>query len=297
MVKMYVMDNSSHESESRAAYAEEEALFIPEPERVTEKELTIVKVGTDAAPDWETVQQILTELEYLQNSELNQAVIVVWSRGVRSGMAVEGIETYPEDDVMEMRYLSGTGWPEFIHNVGQELERAPFSLSLTRKDLRDPKMHAGTHAMVKHVLGKGKIIVANEDDARSGEEFEKVGDHDFLDNDGLARRLAVDFVATRLIIVTDVPGVYDKDPKAHGDAQKFDRISPGETISADTEGKSDGGRGGMTSKRNEIELARDAGVEVFVTDAQPGQIVAAVDRWRPFRGTHLEAHPHEKSSG
>lgn len=287
------MGESSRQSEAFRDRAE--AVFVPEPEPVSEREVTFVKVGTDSARDWETVLRILEEIETLRGEGFDQDVVVIWSRGVRTGMELEDVERYPED-LTEMRFLSGIGWPEFVHDLAETLDRRPLPLAITRQDLRDPKTHARLHELIRYALADDRLVFANEDDTRSDEEFEKVGTVDFLDNDGLARRLAVDCMATRLIVVTDVPGVYDKDPKAHDDAQKFDRIPAGEAIAAETSGKSRGGRGGMTSKRDEIELARSAGIEVFVTDATAGQIVAAVDPDREFLGTHLEAHPQEADS-
>lgn len=284
------MSESSHGAESSRSLEEE--LFVPEPEPVTERELTIVKVGTDAAPDWESVLQILAEVEALR-SQLGRDVIIVWSRGVRQGMEMEGLDEYPTD-LTEIRFLSGLGWPNFVERVGEHLEKRPLGLAITRQDLRDPKTHARLHEMIRYALAEDRLVLINEDDTRSDEELEKVGTIDYLDNDGLARRIGTDTMATRWVIVTDVPGVYDKDPKVHGDAQKFDRISAGESLSVDTTGKSDGGRGGMTSKQREIELAREAGIEVFVTDAKlQGQIVAAVHPHYRFRGTHFEAHPRK----
>lgn len=290
MVNMLVMPSiencENDDSRLEAAHVE--------PEPVTQRELTIVKFGTDSVPNHETFLRVLGEVQALRTT-LEQDVIIIWSMGVRKGMDLEGRSDYPvESEIMEKRRLSGIGWPAFIREVANELEEEPLSLQLTRQHFRDPTLRRGLHEIAAYTLEQGTLIIMNEDDALSSEEFKKTGVADFLDNDGLARRTAVDMMATRLIVVTDEPGIYDKNPKEHSDAEKFGTVQGGESLDVDTTGQgSDGGRGGMESKLEEIELARDGGVDVYVTDAQPGQIVAAVHPHNRFRGTVLKAHPTE----
>ncbi len=84
---------------------------------------------------------------------------------------------------------------------------------LTHGDVRDRKRFLNARHTLASVLEFGAVPVINENDTVTVDEI-KFGDNDYLSS--LVTNLAQ---ADLLIILTDIDGVYDKDPRANPDAQ------------------------------------------------------------------------------
>ncbi len=116
-------------------------------------------------------------------------------------------------------------------------------------------------------LASGKIVVV------AG--FQGIDDHENITtlgrggSDTTAVALAAMLPAERCIIFTDVPGVYDKDPRKHRDAVKYDRIGYEEMLALCR-------RGAQVLHDRCVVLARKYGIRVEVKSAfaeEPGTIV------------------------
>ena len=90
------------------------------------------------------------------------------------------------------------------------------------------------------------------------------------DNDSLAARIAILLDAEKLFLLTDVDGLYTKDPNKHNDAKLIEEIEEIDEriigIAAGSNSKI--GTGGMRSKINAAEICQAKGIQVEILDAK-----------------------------
>ena len=122
-------------------------------------------------------------------------------------------------------------------------------------------------AKIRRELDAGKIVVV-----AGFQGVDPSGDVTTLGRGGsdtTAVALAAYLGADRCRIYTDVDGVYDRDPRIHPDARRFDRIGYARMLSLIE-------NGAQVLHGRSVELARDHGIEVEVLSAftdTPGTIV------------------------
>jgi len=128
------------------------------------------------------------------------------------------------------------------------------------------------------LLENGIIPVVNENDSVSYTEIESA-DRLFGDNDMLSAVVAILCQAERLIILSDIDGFYDSDPRFNPNAKLISRI---ETIDESVEKLAGGagsrrGTGGMKTKLQAARLATAQGIGVTITNgAHPSALYDVV---------------------
>lgn len=90
------------------------------------------------------------------------------------------------------------------------------------------------------------------------------------DNDSLAARVAILLEAEKLFLLTDVDGLYTKDPNKHKDAKLIENIEriDNEVLKIAGDSNSLVGTGGMRSKLNAAEICQEKGIHVEILDAK-----------------------------
>ena len=84
---------------------------------------------------------------------------------------------------------------------------------LTYDDLANPSRRKNFQNTVETLLKWGVTPILNENDAVATEEIK------FGDNDSLSAKVAKVIEADRLLILTDVNGLYDSDPRENSNAR------------------------------------------------------------------------------
>jgi glutamate 5-kinase len=120
---------------------------------------------------------------------------------------------------------------------------------LTKEDIQDPHRALNIRNALFTLVDEGVVPVINENDSVSVDEI-KIGD-----NDTLSAHVANLWNADTLIILSDIDGVFDKDPKTDDGAQLIESVDDIDRLMAEISigGTSSFGTGGITSK---IEAAR-----------------------------------------
>lgn len=162
---------------------------------------------------------------------------------------------------------------------------------LTRDDLGNRRRYLNARNTLLHCLERGIVPIINENDAVATEEI-RVGD-----NDTLSALVANVVDADLLIILTDIAGLYDADPRHNSAAQLVDVVDAIDDHVWDMAGGSGThrGTGGMRTKIQAADLATRSGTAVVVADgSEPDAImrIAAGDRLGtrfPTRISHLES--------
>ena len=121
----------------------------------------------------------------------------------------------------------------------------------------------------EHLLELGVIPVINENDSVAVDEIK------FGDNDELGAMTAILAEADLLIILSDIEGMYDQDPRIHSEAERLsfvDKIDPGIENSAGGIGSSYG-LGGMLSKIKAARICTFSGIGMVIANSRREKVL------------------------
>lgn len=133
------------------------------------------------------------------------------------------------------------------------------------------------------LLELGVIPVVNENDSVSYAEIESE-DRLFGDNDMLSAVVAVLCGARKLIILSDIDGFYDSDPRLHPNAKLIERITEFDDkirLLAGGAG-SRRGTGGMRTKLKAAELAAAQGIDTIITNGRRPEVLYDIIKNKPI---------------
>lgn len=162
-------------------------------------------------------------------------------------------------------------------------------LLLTQSDFDDRMRYLNLRSTLESMLGHGAVPIINENDAVATDELAFVGHEDrpvFGDNDRLSALVASKLDADLLVLLTDVAGVFDRDPHQHVDARLLSTLADDDVLVAGPS-VSGGGRGGMASKLDAARMASRAGCHAVIGSGRDpaalGKILSgdAVGTWLP----------------
>ena len=203
-------------------------------------------------------------------------IIIVTSGAIAAGREYLGYPELPAI-ISSKQLLAAVGQSRLIQlweqlfsiysvNTGQML--------LTRADLEDRERFLNARDTLLALLEHGIIPVINENDAVATAEI-KVGD-----NDNLSALVAILSGADKLLLLTDIPGLYTADPRANPDAELVREVSVIDDALREMAGDSVSGlgTGGMTTKIQAATVACRAGVEVTIAAGDlPGVIEGVIN--------------------
>ncbi|MFN4113840.1 MAG: glutamate 5-kinase [Sphingomonadaceae bacterium] len=133
-------------------------------------------------------------------------------------------------------------------------------LLLTLSDLEDRRRYLNVAATLARLLEAGAVPVINENDSVATEEIR------FGDNDRLAARVAQAAQVDAVVLLSDVDGLYDRDPREAGAALVpiVDGITAEILAMASSASSSGLGSGGMASKLQAAQIAERAGIALAI---------------------------------
>ena len=240
----------------------------------------VVKVGTstlanaDGSLNEDKIKQIVANLSELNE---NAEVVFVTSGAVGAGMGQMKLAHKPKS-IVEKQALAAIGQVSLIH-LYQILfwahGKTIAQLLLTKDDFSDRRRYLNMRSVLRSLLAKKIIPVINENDPVVGEGIKgvKVGD-----NDTLSALVAGLIEADLLVILTDIDGLYDKNPSVFTDAKFInlvENLDDSIRAAAGAEG-SKFGTGGMRTKITAAEMATKNGTHLIIANgADPRNIVRA----------------------
>ncbi len=178
----------------------------------------IVKVGsrslTDARGqlDADQIANLATQLVALQS--LGKEIVLVSSGAVASGMGRLGLTSRPTD-LATLQAVAAIGQTHLIHVYEETLQRhgsRAAQILLTAAELDDRVAYLNVRNTLLRLFELGAIPIINENDTVAVDELKTT----FGDNDRLAGMVAGLFHASALVILSDVHGLYDRDPRDPG---------------------------------------------------------------------------------
>ena len=230
----------------------------------------VVKVGTSTLAhhtgclNIRRVESLCRVLSDLKNS--GHEVILVSSGAIGMGVGKLSLKERPSDiptkqaaaavGQCELMYTYDKLFSEYNHTVAQIL--------LTGSDFRHEDRYQNFQNTMRRLLELDVLPIINENDTIATEEI-KVGD-----NDTLSAMVAVSAKADRLVLLSDIDGLYTADPHKDPDAKLIGdvrEITPELLALAGGEGSSLG-TGGMRTKLHAAELCMTEGCDMVIMNGE-----------------------------
>ncbi len=234
------------------------------------KEIIVIKVGTNVMTnkDNRIVRPVLINL-VKQIAELYERDIITLL--VSSGSVIAGKEVLGnskiKDKTQKRQVYSAIGQPRMMrlyYTIFQNYGMKCAQVLPTKRDF-SPGIHRENMInCCQGLMSEGVIPIANEDDAVS------VTMSMFSDNDELASLLAQLINADRLIILTDIDGLYTGHPDADN-SNLVENVDPEEDLNKyiKDSGKLEGeGRGGMGSKLTYAQQTASNSIPTFIANGK-----------------------------
>ena len=236
----------------------------------------VVKVGTStlAHPtgrlNIQRMEKLCKVLSDLKN--MGHEIILVPTGAIAMGFGKLNLSERPKDvptkqasaavGQCELMYIYDKLFTEYNHTVAQLLITAP---DIEEGGVRKQNFHN----TLARLLELGALPVINENDTISTEEF-GIGD-----NDTLSAIVAVTIQADLLILLSDIDGLFDGDPRKNPDAKLIDTVEKIDEhiISLGGGSGSNLGTGGMATKLRAAQMATAAGCEMVIANGQSPEVL------------------------
>jgi glutamate 5-kinase len=248
----------------------------------------VVKIGSQILSSQGGIEEsrlrgLVRELAELHDRKKD--IVVVSSGAVAAGMTKLGRRDKPKT-IPEKQALAAVGQIKLMALYERHFAKFDKSVAqvlLTHEDLANRQRYINAKHTFQMLLESMIIPIVNENDTVAVEEMK------FGDNDQLSALVATLLEADLLVILSDVEGVYDKDPRTHVEARLISLITERKGLSANIAGDSLStvGTGGIVTKLAAAEKAALAGIptviasgmqsgvlgKVFAEDEAPGTLI------------------------
>ncbi len=235
----------------------------------------VIKIGSnilsneDGTINHNFIEQLCEQVSFLIG-EGKQIVIVT------SGAMIAGISRTNKwsrkEDMNYKQALCAIGQVELMAAYSSHFSRHGIyigQLLLTREDFYDEIRTLNMRNTLFTLVDEGIIPIINENDTVSVEQI-KIGD-----NDTLSAYSASLWNADLLILLSDIDGVYNKNPKYHKDAELLERIENTDSILGEIEiGESNAfGTGGIVTKIEAAKIVNNYGIPMILANGKTENIL------------------------
>jgi len=242
------------------------------------KQLVVVKVGTNVMTnkDNRIVRPVLKGLvkQIAKLYEEDVMTILVSSGSVIAGKEVLG-KAKIENDTVRRQVYSAIGQPRIMrvyYNIFRDYGIKCAQVLPTKRDF-NPGVHRDNMInCIEGLLSEGVVPIANEDDAVS------VTMSMFSDNDELATLIALLMKADKLIILTDIDGLYDGHPDKE-ETTVIKDVEPEDNLDkfiAEGNKEEGEGRGGMASKLGYAQMAAAKNIPSYIANGKTDNIIVDI---------------------
>lgn len=239
----------------------------------------VVKIGTStlAYPtghlNIRRVEELCKVISDIKNS--GHQVILVSSGAIGMGIGKLGLQERPSDmptkqaaaavGQCELMYTYDKLFGEYNHTVAQ--------LLITGDDVKNEARHTNFSNTINRLLMLGVIPIINENDTVSTVEI-GIGD-----NDTLAAIVAESIGADKLVLLSDIDGLYTADPHTNPNAKLIEKATKiDESILSLAGGSGKLGTGGMITKLQAAKICLDCSCDMIITNGNdPANLYAVVE--------------------
>ena len=238
----------------------------------------VVKIGTSTLTysngqlNLQRIERLVRELADLHNRGME--VLLVSSGAIGVGATRMGYKKIPRT-MPEKQALAAIGQGALVQlyeKLFSEYNKTVAQVLLTRGDLDERLRYLNATNALLAILDLGVIPIINENDTVVVEEIK------FGDNDTLSALVASIVDADLLIILSDVDGLYDSDPRVNKEAclqVEVDEITPVMEENSKNRGSSFSS-GGMLTKLKAARICMAAGIPMVIANGDSDNIIRRI---------------------
>ncbi len=235
----------------------------------------VVKIGTSTLmnevgkSDLRSMEHLVRVLADIHN--MGYELILVSSGAIAAGVNKLKLKTRPNSLRMKQA-VSAVGQCSLLYLYDRffgDYDKTIAQILLNAEDMEQEEKKDNLTNTFDSLLELGVIPIVNENDSVNYSEIESE-DHSFGDNDLLSAVVATLCKAKRLVILSDINGIYDKDPRRFPDAKPIERIERiDETVYSYTATRgSRRGAAGVKTKLRAAETATANGTDVVIMNGK-----------------------------
>lgn len=244
---------------------------------ISAKKRIVIKLGTSTLAhktgklNIRRMTNLVRVISDLHNS--GREIIMVSSGAVGLGTGKLGLSAKPKDTKMKQA-VAAVGQCELMHVYDDMFEKYSVTVAqilLTKTIINNPSHCDNFKNTIETLVGMGVIPIVNENDTIAIDELElEIGE-----NDSLSALVAELSGADLLLILSDIDGLYDCDPRTNPEAQPIHVV---EEITPEIEAVAGGagtslGTGGMSTKINAAKIAGEAGIDMVIMNGKNPELL------------------------
>ena len=247
----------------------------------------VVKVGTSTLAhatgrlNIQRMERLCRVLSDLKNA--GHEIILVSSGAIGMGVGKLNLPGRPADmpskqaaaavGQCELMYTYDKQFTEYSHTVAQ--------LLLTGEDIKSEQRSRNVRNTLSRLLELGALPIINENDAVATDE---IGVENTIgENDSLSAIVAAAIGADLLVLLSDIDGLYDKDPRRHPDARLIPTVErvDDELFTLAEDSSTGLGTGGMITTLRAAAIATEAGCEMVIANGGKPEVLYDIAAGRP----------------
>ncbi len=269
-------------------------------EHIKKMKRIVIKVGTSTIThasgliNLKQMESLVRQIADLHNR--GYEVILVSSGSIGAGIGKLGLKTRPKT-IPEKQVAAAVGQGILIHmyeKLFSEYGKIVAQILITKEDIHHRTRFLHVRNALFGLLEQGVVPIVNENDAIAVDEI-KLGD-----NDTLSAIVASIAEADLLILLSDIEGLCQQDPRREPNAPLIHTVAE---ITTDIENLAGGagttfGTGGMITKINAARIATDSGTAMVIVNGGIRGIIdevisgVEVGTWFQAKQHPLQARKH-----
>lgn len=235
----------------------------------------VIKVGSSSITynngliNLNKLDQLCRQIADIHNSGIE--IIFVSSGAIGAGMGKLRLNERPKT-IPEKQAAAAVGQGMLIHLYEKMFSEYGITIAqilLTREDMVSKDRYLNGRFALSALIGKNVIPIINENDAISVEEIK------FGDNDNLSALVSCMVEADLLIILSDIDGLYDKNPALYKDASIINFVDKIDKSIEESAGntRSNVGTGGMITKIMAAKIAVSSGIPMVIAKSDEAYVL------------------------
>ena len=237
----------------------------------------VIKVGTSSIThpngkvDLRKIDRLAQELANIHN--MGYEIALVSSGAVAAG--VGKVACPPPTNLPDKQALAAVGQGILMHLYAKyfsEFSKSVAQILLTRDCFSEPSRYLNSRNTLFSLFKFGVIPIINENDTVAVDELK------FGDNDTLSAMVACNADADLLILLSDIDGLYDSDPRKNPTATLFSEVTEitEEMLQNSTSKGSSMSSGGMTTKLLAAKICMASGIPMVIANSKNISVIREI---------------------
>ena len=255
--------------------------------KIAEASRIVIKVGSSliTRSDGEINEKFLDSIstDLLELSKKNKEIIIVSSGAISLGNNIN--KNKKGLSLAESQAASSIGQIKLINGWKKSLEKKNLNIAqilITADDTEDRRRYLNARSTFEELLKNNYIPIINENDTVATSEIR------YGDNDRLAARVAGMLSADCLILLSNVDGLYSKDPKKEQSKLIKEVNDLNEEIFSMAGNASELGSGGMITKLEAAKICMSVGSNMVIASGNNKEPLMSIQRGLIVRGLILK---------